>query len=134
MKALPQVTGPTENALRALLNRQLTSSRIPDYLAWVCLNFSAGSGSRATLEAMLDAETKCGPEAATAAVEQLVAFGLLVNDGHPTPDGQAELAAVRRRVQITTAKLVAGVSEQDIATTILVLDHVRERAEALLED
>jgi hypothetical protein len=133
MKPLPQVIGPTEDALRALLNQQLAGSRIPGYLTWVCLNLSAGSSSRATLEAMLGAETKCRPDAAAATVEELVALGLLVNDGHPTPDGQVELAAVRRRVQGTTAELVAGVSEEDIARAILVLDHVRERAEALLQ-
>lgn len=134
MRTLPQVTGSTENALRALLTEQLAGSRVPDYLAWACLNLATGAASRESLEGSLDRATRCGPEVAGATVERLITAGLLDGAGTPTADGAAELAAVRRRVQAITAELVAGVDEHEIGRAIEVLEQVRERAEALLRD
>lgn len=132
MRTLPQVTGPTENALRALLDRQLAHSSVPDYLAWVCMNLSTTAVSRADLEAQVVGATKCETRAATAAIDSLVDLHLLGADGQPTSQGQAELTATRQRVKAVTDQLVVGLSEDDLAQTIGVLDHIRDRAEAIL--
>ncbi len=133
MRTLPQVTGPTEHTLGVLLDRELASSRVPDYLAWVCLNFSGAARDRSSLQAHLDQETKCGRERAAGTIERLIALGLLDSNAQPSPGGQAELTSVRKRVKTITDQLVIGVSEDDLATTIRVLDHVRHRAQAILE-
>lgn len=133
MRTLPQATGPLENALRVLLNRQLASSRIPDYLAWVCMNLAAHASSRPTLEAQLEQQTKCEPERAAATVDGLIALGLLDDEAHPAPEGKRELVSSRQRVSAVTDQLVAGLSEADLATAIGVLDHARERAESILD-
>jgi len=133
MPTLPQVSGPTEHALRALLDRELASSRIPDYLGWVCLNFSTATRARSDLEAHLEQATKSTPEQAAATVDGLIALGLLAGTGEPTSEGQAELMSTRQRVKATTDHLTAGLSEDEVATAIGVLDHVRGRAEAILK-
>jgi uncharacterized pyridoxal phosphate-containing UPF0001 family protein len=133
MLTLPQVSGPTEHALRALLDRELASSRIPDYLGWVCLNLSTAASARSDLEAHLEQATKSTPEQAAATVDGLMALGLLTGNAQPTSEGQAELMSTRQRVKATTDKLTAGLSEADLAIAIGVLDHVRGRAEAILK-
>ncbi len=132
MRTLPQATGPLENALRVLLNRQLASSRIPNDLAWVCMNLAAHTGSRPTLESQLEQEARCESEQAAATVDGLIVLGLLDGEAHPTPEGKRELVSTRQRVRALTDQLVDGVSEADLGTTIGVLDHARERAESIL--
>ncbi len=132
MRSVPQVTGPTEHALRALLEHELASSLIPDYITWVCLNLSTGSADRSDLQTRLQEATKCTLELAVDTIERLVALGLLTKTAQPTAIGQADLDSTRQRVKATTDQLTAGLSDADLATTIEVLDHVRTRAEALL--
>lgn len=133
MRTLPQVTGPTERALGALLDRELAGAPIPDGLAWVCLNLAAApSAGRPELEARLDAQVKCGPPEAAQTVEQLVAVGLLDSAARLTAAGQTALTSVRERVRTRTETLVAGMPEDELETTIRVLDRVRARAESML--
>lgn len=134
MRTLPQVTGPTERALEALLERELAASRIPGYLGWVAMNLAHAAATSATLEARLAQTTRCRPEDANAVISELVALGLLVGNGALTAAGAAELASVRERVSATTSAVVAGLADDDLATTIRVLDHVRGQAESLLRE
>ncbi len=133
MPSLPQVTGPTEHALRALLDRELASSSIPDYLAWVCLNLATGSTSRVDLEAKLEQATRSTPGLAARTTKRLIALGLLTSQAQPTAAGQADLDATRQRVKATTDQLTAGLPDADLTTAIEVLDRVRARAEAMLD-
>jgi hypothetical protein len=132
MRTIPQATGPLENALRVLLDRQIAPSRIPGYDAWVAMNLSAGSGSRAGLEAKLEHETKCAPARAGATIDELIARGLLDDHARLTPDGEHELSVTRQRVKQVTDQLTAGLSATDVATAVSVLDHARARAESIL--
>jgi hypothetical protein len=98
----------------------------------VCLNLAAGAGSRDGLETLAARETRCAPPRVTATVDQLIDLGLLDGDGRPTSGGDDELGAARRRVRAVTDRLVAGLSEDDLATAVGILDQVRARAESLL--
>lgn len=123
MPTLPQVSGPTEHALRALLERELAISRIPSYLGWVCLNLAAGLDKAADLPAQLDRVTKCGRDRSVETVDQLTTLGLLSTGAKLTPGGDAELVSTRQRVKAATDQVTAGLTNDD----------VRTRAEAMLE-
>lgn len=130
-RPLPTVIGPTENALRALLIRTLSATRIPDYAAWVVLNAVSNDpsgGWRRSAAAGLRAE----PDEIAAVLAELVTAGLL-NDGQTVSElGAAELSTARAAVSAATLGLVEGVDESELATTRRVLDVVRHRAEAAL--
>ena len=132
MRSLPQVTGPTENALRAVLDRQLSGSALPSYLGWVCMNLAQSATSRADLKMHVQRETHCTPGEASATVADLTDRGLIGAGGHPTSSGNAELDAIRLRVRVTTQNLVEGIPEEELSITTRVLDTVRRRAEELL--
>jgi hypothetical protein len=134
MRTLPQVTGPTERALGALLDRELLDSRVPGFLGWVAMNLADAATPGTSLRAQLERATQCGTQNAGAVITQLVALGLLESHGALTTHGAAELGSVRERVSATTQRLVAGLAEDELSTTIHVLDHVRDRAESLLKD
>ncbi|RZS91820.1 hypothetical protein EV189_1072 [Motilibacter rhizosphaerae] len=130
-RPLPTVVGPTENALRALLDRTLSSTRIPGYHAWVVLNAvsAAGPGEdwrRTALEGG-------GPEEIHAALGRLRTAGLVGEDETPTALGTAELTAARTSVAAVTAQLTAGIDEAEQETTRRVLDEIRRGAEVLLQ-
>ena len=133
MPTLPQSTGPTENALRALLIRQLAGTGIAGYDGWVALNLARPELPRTGLEARLEHETRSDPGQAVRAVDELVAAGLLDPVGAPTATGQRQLAEVRARVGAVTGQLLTGLAEDDLATAVRVLDHVRMRADSLLD-
>lgn len=117
MRSLPTVIGPTENALRALLRHTLGPTGIATYEQWVVLNVLDAGGEPS---AMFDG-----------------AWGELrrrhlVDGADLTDAGRAALAHGRRLVAARTATLVDGIDDADLATTVRVLDVVRERAEAAL--
>lgn len=132
MRSLPQVIGPTERALRALLEQAIADSRIPGYLGWVATNLSDGARPRASLEAELERATKCGTRASEATVSELVALGLLDAGGAITGSGLSELRAARERIGAITRSIVADIPDINLAVAIGVLDRVRGRAESLL--
>jgi hypothetical protein len=134
MRSLPQVTGPTENALRPLLNRQLSGSAIPSYLGWVCMNLAQSVASRTDLETQVQRETRCTPGEASTTVGDLIDRGLIGASGRPSSSGNNELDAVRLRVRVTTQLLVEGIPEEELSITTRVLDTVRRRAEELLDN
>jgi len=132
MRSLPQVLGPTELALRTLLDQAIADSRIPGYLGWVAMNISDGALSRPTIEADLERATRCGARAAAQVISELKALGLLDARGALTAAGLDELGSARERIGAITRSIVADVSDDDLAVAIDVLDRVRGRAELLL--
>lgn len=134
-RPLPTVIGPTENALRALLSRLLSTTPIQTYPAWVVFNAasvarahaSSGSWQNAVADAL---KVELGQ--VDEILGTLRVAGLVSNDGSPTARGEAELAKARATVLATTSRLTDGLSEEAQATTRLVLDHVRSKAEELL--
>ncbi len=131
-RTLPQVVGPTENALRALLVRELAGSPVPDYRSWVCLNVAAEAVPRRDLEERLARDVRSSDAAAREMVDRLVALGLVGPAGGLTNAGRELLADLRARIGGTTARLMEGIPEADAATSVRVLDALRHNAEAAL--
>lgn len=134
-RPLPTVIGPAENALRALLTRTLSTTRIRSYPAWVVLNAAGNAdaaGAKESWQRAVGDALKVDPKVVDEAVGQLVADGLVSVSGSLTTDGAAELAAARSAVAGTTARLVEGISEEEQATARRVLEQLRHRAEDLL--
>ena len=134
-RALPTVIGPTENALRALLTRILSTTPIQTYSAWVVLNAAsiaqAPASSGRWQDAVADA-LKVEPGQIDEVLGTLCGAGLVNNDGSLTAGGAAELAIARSTVSAATSRLTDGLSEEAQATARLVLDHIRGKAEELL--
>lgn len=134
-RPLPTVIGPTENALRALLTKILSTTRIKTYPAWVILNAVSNADSKtgggnwrpAIAEAL-----KVELDEVDGVLAQLRAAGLVDNDGLLTARGVTDLATGRSAVSAATARMVDGIGEQEQATARLVLDHVRRKADELL--
>jgi DNA-binding MarR family transcriptional regulator len=134
-RPLPTVIGPTENALRALLTKTLSTSKIKTYQAWVVLNAanradaaaSTGSWQHAVGDAL-----KVDRGVVNEVLAQLSTDGLVGVSGSLTPIGAAELAAARSAVAGTTAQLVEGISEEEQAVARRVLEQLRRKAEDLL--
>jgi DNA-binding MarR family transcriptional regulator len=135
MRPLPTVIGPTENALRALLTKILSTTRIASYPAWAVLNAASNADAAASSghwqRAVADA-LKVEQRDIDALLAQLRTAGLIDHDGGLTALGAAELATGRTAVSAATARLVDGLGEEEQATARLVLDHIRRNAEALL--
>lgn len=134
-RPLPTVIGPTENALRALLTKTLSTTLIKTYPAWVILNAvsnadsSTGGGNwRLAVAEALKVELSDVDDV----IGQLRAAGLVGNDGLLTALGATELATGRSTVSAATARVVDGIGEQEQATARQVLDHVRRKADELL--
>ncbi len=134
-RPLPTVIGPAENALRALLTKILSTTRIKTYPAWVVLNAASNAGATASSGnwrlAVADA-LKVELGEVDEVLARLRAAGLVGNDGSPTALGATELAAGRSAVSAATSRLVDGIGEEEQTTARRVLDHVRSKAEELL--
>jgi len=134
-RPLPTVIGLAENALRALLTKILSTTRIKTYPAWVILNAASNADATASSGhwqlAVADA-LKVQLGELNDVLAQLRAAGLVSNDGSLTALGASELAAGRSAVSAATSLLVDGIDAEEQTTARLVLDHVRGRAEELL--
>ncbi|HWU64867.1 MAG TPA: hypothetical protein VN112_22825 [Ensifer sp.] len=133
-RSLPTVIGPTENALRALLTKILSSTPIKTYSAWVILNAvaNAGPSSPNWKHSVADALKVSNSDVDTS-LGELRDSGLLTDDGTQTPLGITELAKARSAVASATAQLVEGISEGDQQMARAVLERVRSRAETMLQ-
>lgn len=134
-RPLPTLIGPTENALRALLTNVLSTTRINTYPEWVIINAASNADAAAPDGSWRQAAAdslKVEPGVVDDVLTRLRAQGLVDDLGLPTVLGTAELTAARSAVAATTAGLVDGISEQEQVTTGRVLDHIRRRAEELL--
>jgi len=134
-RPLPTVIGPAENALRALLTKILSTTRIKTYPAWVVLNAASNADAMASSGnwqiAVADA-LKVKLAEIYEVLAQLRAAGLVGDDGSLTALGATELATGRSAVSEATSRLVDGIGEEEQTTARLVLDHVRRKAEELL--
>ena len=134
-RPLPTVIGPAENALRALLTKILSTTRIKTYTAWVILNAASNADATASSGnwqlAVADA-LKVELGEVDEVLAQLRAGGLVSNDSSLTALGATELATGRSAVSAATSRLVDGIGEDEQTTARLVLDHIRRKAEALL--
>jgi hypothetical protein len=136
-RPLPTVIGPTENALRALLTKTLATTKIRTYSAWVVLNAlsiahaHAQDQGDAWRQATSDA-LKVAPPQLDEVLAHLAADGLARADGSLTTLGSLELAAARSAIAEMTARLVESVGQEEQASTRRVLDHLRRKAEDLL--
>ncbi len=128
-RPLPTVIGPTENALRALLTKILSTTRIKTYPSWVVLN-AAASGEN-WQPAVADA-LKIELSDVDKLLGELRAVGLMADNAALTRAGATELASARSAVSATTSRLVDGISAEEQATAHFVLDQVRGKAEELL--
>jgi hypothetical protein len=133
-RPLPAVIGLTENALRALLTKVLSTTTIKTYSAWVVLNAAANAAPSSTTwqQSAADALKVTVADIDTCLAE-LQASGLLSYDGSQTPLGISDLAQARSAVATVTAKLVEGIGENEQQIAGTVLEQVRSRADALLQ-
>jgi DNA-binding MarR family transcriptional regulator len=133
-RPLPTVIGPTENALRALLSKILSTTRIKPYPAWVILNAlsNADAASSGHWQLAIADALKVELGEVDDVLAQLHAAGLVSNHGSLTALGSSELATGRSAVSAATSRLVDGIGEEEQTTARLVLDHVLRKAEELL--
>lgn len=134
-RPLPTVIGPAENALRALLTKILSTTRIKTYPAWVILSAVSNADAATSGEnwqLAIAGVLKVGLDEVDDVLAQLRAAGLVSNDGSPTALGTAELATGQSAVSAATSRLVDGISEEEQTTARRVLDHVRRKADELL--
>lgn len=132
---LPTVIGLAENALRALLTKILSTTRIKTYPAWVILNAASNADATASNGnwqlAVADA-LKVELDEVAEVLAHLRIAGLVGNDGSLTALGATELATGRSAVSAAASRLVDGIGEEEQTTARLVLDHVHRKAEELL--
>src|SRR4051812_34427043 len=121
-RPLPTVIGPAENALRALLTKILSTTRIKTYPAWVILNAASNADATASSGnwqlAVADA-LKVELGEVDEVLAQLRAAGLVGNDGSLTALGATELATGRAAVSAATSRLVDGIGEEEQTTARL---------------
>lgn len=130
-RPLPTVIGPTENALRALLARALSSTLIPGYSAWVVINAVSAAGPGNNWRERTADGLKANPDDLEAVLDELRSAGLV--DGEVlTARGADELTAARAAVTEATRGLLEGIDEAQQETTRQVLDAIRRKAEELL--
>lgn len=134
-RPLPTVIGPTENALRALLEQTLASTAIANYPAWVVINTASSAAQSGRAEGWMSAVAdalKVEVGDIHGILRDLQSAGLLDEHGSLTQDGAAELSAARSAVGATTFRLLEGIDHSQQETTRHVLDSLRHKAESLL--
>jgi hypothetical protein len=97
-RPLPTVIGPAENALRALLTKILSTTRIKTYSAWVILNAVSNSGatpSSGSWQLAVADALKIELGEVEEILVQLRVAGLVGNDDSLTALGATELAIGR---------------------------------------
>lgn len=130
-RPLPTVIGPTENALRALLERTLAATAIDGYPSWVVLNGvdRANGGPWRESAAAALAVT---PEAIGDVIGRLTGAGLMDGADRLTDHGRRELGVARSAVADATARTLIGVDVQDEQVARRVLDRIRHNAQRAL--
>lgn len=132
VRPLPTVVGPTETALRALLERTLTGTAIDGYPAWVVINGAARADSDNRWPASVAAALRATPEVVGRVIERLAQCGLLDETGALTDQGRQELAVARAAVVEATAMVLVGIDAADEQAARRVLDRMRHNAEHAL--
>ena len=135
VRPLPTTIGLTENALRTLLTKVLSTTRIRTYRGWVVLNASSNSGattSNGNWQLAAADALKVGPDEVEEVLAELRAAGLVNDNGSLTALGAADLARGRSAVSAMTSRLLDGIGAEEQVAARLVLDHIRQEAEKLL--
>lgn len=127
-RPLPSVIGPTENALRALLNQTLSATLIPGYAAWVVLNSASNADSLEDARREAADGLQADLDEIDAVFSLLRIAGLVDTAGTLTRVGAAELTTARTAVAIATRRLVEGIDDADQETARRVLDVIHSRA------
>ena len=123
-RALPTVIGPTENALKSLLQSILTPSDVNDDREWAYLNLTAGGTPQsAILSTMGITSTEL-----RAIRAELGTRSLVDGKGELTPSGLKALAQLRPKVSAMTERLMAGIDDVDAQVAVHVLDAIRHNA------
>ena len=127
------VIGPTENALRALLNRLLAVTPIRSYERWVALNVLARSAClRAEAGRVLADALKVDSARVDSILADLEAEDL-INDAAEamrlSAAGVAALDEARPHISNVTARLVGSIPSASVEIMLQVLDEVRSNAE-----
>jgi DNA-binding MarR family transcriptional regulator len=134
---LTRSLGEAERTLRALLQTQLDEVDLsfPEWTTLVTLDV-AGPLTRAELIERQLAGRVAPADEAEAAVERLVASGLLVAEPRlaPTEAGEALYRPLRQRVNGITQRIYAGLRSDDLATTQRTLDEIARRARDVLTE
>jgi hypothetical protein len=133
-RPLPPLIGRTENALRPLLVKILSTTSIKTYPAWVVLNAASSADGAQPPETWKHAAAdalKFEPDRLDAIIDELHVADLLGRNGALTEQGLAELTRTRSVVSATTARLVEGLDDEAQDTARLVLDHILRKAEEL---
>ena len=136
----PQLIGQTENALRAILNRQLAGTGV-SYAQWVALLLTASaaeSSDREQLAGRVAHALKIDHSAAESHFQALASSGLIETGRESsspitvTPVGQRLVDHVRAQAGGITERLWADLPSADLAAAGRVLSTVLVRAEAEL--
>ena len=136
----PQLIGQTENALRAILNRQLAGTGV-SYPQWIALLLSATndeSRDREQLAGCVARALKIDQTAAESHFQRLASSGLIetgTESSSPitvTPAGQRLVDHVRAQAGGITQRLWADLPTAELAAAGRVLSTVLARAEAEL--
>lgn len=136
LRPLPTMIGPTENALRALLSRTLSTTKIKTYRSWVVMNAVGNAGGSAAAGAWRSAVADA-LKIVRHDVDEVVVLlrrAGLISDDRLTEAGEAELASARSAVAATTAQLVEGIADEDQDAARRALDQIRRRADELLAE
>ena len=126
-RALPTVIGPTEIALRSLLQSILTPSDVNDDREWAYLNLTAGGTPQsAILSTMGIRSTEL-----RAIRAELGTRGVIDGKGELTPSGFEALAQLRPKVAEMTERLMKGIDDTEAQVAVRVLDAIRRNADEI---
>ncbi len=134
----PQIVGQAENAHRPILERILgqAGQSFPQWVALRLIATDGGSADHALLAARMTDALKTAPEAAEAAIGQLIAARLIEPEpGGParirlTETGRARFAQVKSAVGEVVSQVYGAIPRQDLETAARVLITVTQRLNA----
>ena len=133
----PSIVGQAEKAHNAVLFRVLDGTGI-DETQWICLVFVARNGGRlprTDLATRVTSDAFRSPDAVEAAIDGLVARGLLTADADAlvaTPAATDFVRGVRTQTDPIVERAYSAVSAEDLATAARVLAAITARLGAEL--
>jgi len=129
--------GITENALRAVLTKTLTSSNL-DYNRWVALKVLAESTSptlATDLAKQLKGVLKIDDATVVEVLDDLKERGIFGEAGDvvsPTADGASLYRRLNDQIRQVSEQMYSGLDVNELATAYRVLSTLAERANAIL--
>lgn len=126
----PQLLGMTENALRALLDRNLAGTGVT-YHQWAILNAADANSDLAAITALATSALKITPAAVGDALASVAAAGLAdlgPDAAQLTTEGKEWIAQRRAAIGQSTAGLLSNLPEEDLAAAGRILSTILQRA------